>query len=343
MPTLPAKYKDPAYHALLAKIRREMAKGIKKIERLIERQKVVFCWNTGRVIHRYIYRDQQIRGSITAFYNDLSDDLEINFRTLQQYEQFYRSFPKLNLKENLSWSHYRHLMSVPDEKERLRWMARIQRDNINSRDFQLLLIEAHRPKTINVKLKDPGRGKLYTYKILHAPSSADGFEGFDSPWFVDCGFANRIEAPETQAILDNKRLYTSVKTENGYRLKVTNAVVDELYTFKAKVLRVIDGDTVLTAIDQGFGIWTEQRLRLKGIDAPELDTLAGKKAKKWVENELSGLSFIIVKTHKSDKYDRYLVDVFYAKGESDPQRVASEGAWLNGRLVELGLAVVWEP
>ena len=42
------------------------------------------------------------------------------------------------------------------------------------------------------------------------------------------------------------------------------------FSYKATVLRVVDGDTVDAEIDLGFRMKTTQRLRLKGIDTPEL-------------------------------------------------------------------------
>ena len=46
-----------------------------------------------------------------------------------------------------------------------------------------------------------------------------------------------------------------------------------LYTYKAIVDRVVDGDTVDVDIDLGFGIWyNKQRIRLLGVDTPEYRT-----------------------------------------------------------------------
>ena len=45
-----------------------------------------------------------------------------------------------------------------------------------------------------------------------------------------------------------------------------------LYHYKAKLVRVIDGDTVDVMIDLGFDVWIKKRLRLYGIDAPETRT-----------------------------------------------------------------------
>ena len=46
-----------------------------------------------------------------------------------------------------------------------------------------------------------------------------------------------------------------------------------MWTYRAKVVRVIDGDTVDVDIDLGFGIWQKnERVRIMGIDTPESRT-----------------------------------------------------------------------
>jgi micrococcal nuclease len=46
-----------------------------------------------------------------------------------------------------------------------------------------------------------------------------------------------------------------------------------MYHYKAKLVRVIDGDTIDVDIDLGFDVWLKrQRIRLAGIDAPESRT-----------------------------------------------------------------------
>jgi micrococcal nuclease len=50
-------------------------------------------------------------------------------------------------------------------------------------------------------------------------------------------------------------------------------VGDKMYHYKAKLVRVIDGDTIDVDIDLGFDVWLKrQRIRLAGIDAPESRT-----------------------------------------------------------------------
>jgi len=46
-----------------------------------------------------------------------------------------------------------------------------------------------------------------------------------------------------------------------------------MYTYRCKILRVVDGDTVDVDIDLGFGIWMhKERVRMMGIDTPESRT-----------------------------------------------------------------------
>ena len=327
------------YRKLIADIRKEMEHGLKKVEELLERQKVLSYGAIGRKINIYLNTHKMPPGAVGAFYDGLSRDLEIHGRTLQQCEQFFRYFPKFKPDKGLKWSHYRFLLSVPDAVQRQAWIERIKKEKINTDDLRLMLMPAGATDDLpEFDLKKPARGKLYTYRLLRA----DDIENFDVPWFVDLGFAGCVEAPVSKAVLDNKYLYTSEKVDGVYRLKVTNARVSDLFTFRGKLRRVIDADTLLLLIDQGFGKWIVQRLRLNGIDAPEIDTLAGQRAKKWIENELKDAENLVIKTYKTDKWDRYLVDVFYSPKEKDLHRIAAEGLWLNGRMVEAGVAKIWK-
>lgn len=310
-----------------------MVEGIRQAENL----KIRTYWSMGRHINRYLSDRSARAGSIGQFYTQLSKDLEVNDRTLQHCEQFYRYFPVLKIEKGLSWSHYRFLLVVPDAQKRKTWIQKTIKNRWTTIELRNELSRTICPASstkLSHRLPKSSRGKLYTYGLISNKKHGAGFS-----WLVDCGFKNRIEAPRSNGTLHNKRLYTSEKTENGYHLKVVQAVVDDLYTFKARLIRVVDADTLLVLVDQGFGIWTEQRLRLVGIDAPELSTFKGREAKSWVERRLMKLPFIIVKTYKSDKYDRYLADVFYLKGEDDVFEAAVSGHWLNQELIDRKLAV----
>ena len=47
---------------------------------------------------------------------------------------------------------------------------------------------------------------------------------------------------------------------------------DKLYHYNAEVTRVVDGDTVDALVDLGFNTYSKQRIRLYGINTPEIRT-----------------------------------------------------------------------
>jgi endonuclease YncB( thermonuclease family) len=121
---------------------------------------------------------------------------------------------------------------------------------------------------------------------------------------------------------------------------------DPLYVYKAEVLTVVDGDTLNVRLDLGFRSLSEQTLRLRGINASELpkpgipsnNAARALRAKAYVTERLTGLPFIVVQTHKTDIYGRYVADVFYHPKLIDKNDVAKKGFFLNAELLREKLA-----
>ena len=53
-----------------------------------------------------------------------------------------------------------------------------------------------------------------------------------------------------------------------------------MYQYKAKLIRVVDGDTVDAMIDCGFSTFKKERIRLYGINTPEIRTRDKKEKEK---------------------------------------------------------------
>ena len=101
--------------------------------------------------------------------------------------------------------------------------------------------------------------------------------------------------------------------------------------------RAIDGGTMLLNFDAGFFINIKEKVRLIGIDAPEIDTEKGKEALAFVEKELNGAN-LIVETRKKEKYGRYLAFIYYSVQYKDFDDIIRYGKLLNEELVKAGLA-----
>lgn len=115
-----------------------------------------------------------------------------------------------------------------------------------------------------------------------------------------------------------------------------------MYSYKATLVHVVDGDTMDVSVDLGFRITQIMRLRLNGINTPELKGAthdAGMKAKEFVQMELGNAKTIGIKTYKIEKFGRYVADLFYSYNDIPVEEVFVTGMFLNRRLVEEGLAV----
>ena len=111
-----------------------------------------------------------------------------------------------------------------------------------------------------------------------------------------------------------------------------------LHTYAAALDRVIDGDTLEVRIDLGFDVWKTEHIRLRGIDAPELNTKAGRAARIFVLEKLENIEFVILRTYKTDKYARYVTDLFYSDIYKEKEQVISRGSFLNQELIDSGHA-----
>lgn len=89
-----------------------------------------------------------------------------------------------------------------------------------------------------------------------------------------------------------------------------------MYTYRAKVEKVVDGDTLDLLVDLGFHIHHNIRVRLLGVDCPEtrkasdFEKSKGLEAKEftkqYVEKAMTDYGYVIVSTESTDKYGRWL-------------------------------------
>jgi len=120
-----------------------------------------------------------------------------------------------------------------------------------------------------------------------------------------------------------------------------------VYYYKAKINRVIDGDTVDILIDLGFGLLKSVNARLWGINAPEIsrpkdeeELFRGLQTKARLEDwfkDNAPTGDIIIRSHngkelKQEKYGRWLVEIY-------PIGFTKETVSLNDTLVKENLAV----
>jgi len=91
-----------------------------------------------------------------------------------------------------------------------------------------------------------------------------------------------------------------------------------MYTYKAKIIAVYDGDTVTALVDLGFLHTQEMKLRLYGIDTPEMrgdEKVEGKKVRDIVREMILDKE-VTIRSYKDKqgKYGRYLANIVLENG-----------------------------
>ena len=356
------------YAALRKKVEETLLLG----QQRIEEAKVLTYWKTGQLIDQHI-RDHTPEGKERAAYNTqvvekLTEDLKISDTVLYRCVRFAQQFKKVAARP-LSWAHYRALIAVPDKTRRLSLVDRATKGEWSSRDLEIEIrnllwserVAASAGKAPSL-LPVPVLGPFYAYQVI-APET---IHSRATEPLLDVGFSHMIKLGRFRSARALKSsadgtwdmshkctsrkfpagtIVTSIKdSKDRYSLEKTRSLDlsrpglgqgDELlYTYKAFVMRVIDGDTLKLEIDTGFDEQCHETIRLRGIDCPELDTPEGQAAKCFVERELGACESIILKSTQTrkEKWGRYLGDIFYTNR-------SGKQVYLNNLLLEKGHAV----
>lgn len=107
-----------------------------------------------------------------------------------------------------------------------------------------------------------------------------------------------------------------------------------IYQYKAKLNRVVDGDTVILDTDLGFGVQVTISYRLAGINTPEVvgsQKVAGVAARDELVRLLS-LGTLRIVSMKTEKYGRWLATIYVNLGSNVELEV-------NQALVDGGFAL----
>jgi len=107
-----------------------------------------------------------------------------------------------------------------------------------------------------------------------------------------------------------------------------------VYEYAARLTRIVDADTWILDIDLGCSTWLhQQRIRAAGLNAPELSTVEGSAALRWVidwfgQHCPDGLLTVRTQKDRNDNYGRLLGTI-----------LGPDGACLNADMLAAGIAV----
>ena len=309
---------------------RKLVDDISRLYVDARRVQLQFAWQTGRRIVEEeqdgAMRAQYGTGLLLQLSKTLSEKYGAGFSksNLLKMRRFYLLNQKESVTTQLDWTDYVELLPVKDEKTRQRLERRILKEDLNSSQIRRLVREIRRePEKDSAaclpagRLKRPADLRFDTFAVSPLRAKLK-----DGEVLIDCGFF--VNWPVAKEELKGLALSGGMS-----------------YTYAATVDRVIDGDTLLVIIEAGFRIIVRDRLRLRGIDCPEVGTPEGDRAKRFVEKLLPAGAAIVLKSHKdrTDQHGRFVVDVFYKQGVEDAAAIIKDGTYLNQELLDKGYAV----
>jgi len=332
-----------AYPTLRKTVQTILSEGRIRAARAVERQKVATYWEVGRVIGDHLLEEKDRADYGDQTIKRLAEDTGLSVQIYYECMKFHRQFPALQTYEDLGWSHYREVFALKSPEQQTyylqqasenRWTVRQLQNQVRSNAYDRRL-----PGGSGLPLPEPIRGRLHTYTV-------SGVNG-SGTLSIDLGFSIEQAHPSTSAgrSLASGDLVTSVRDQNapeGHRLEPSTLDTDLRYTYRADLIRIVDGDTLRVRADLGFGIATRVTVRLRGINAPERKSEEGEAAKRFVEESLANIDRLAIRTYWRGRYGRYLADIFYLPGETDAQTIANDGTYLNAELVQQGHAIVVE-
>jgi len=328
-----------SYKTLVKTLKQEIQDTGKRIKQTIETEKVGVYWRMGKHIQTHLLENKDKADYGEKLIVRLAVDINISESLLHRIVLFYNTFPILAARPVLTWTHYKALLPVKDKEKRERYIDKIKEDSLSVKELRdLITDEEQKQATVTDSAQEKKklsflRGVPFVYRIKRI----DYLKPNKSKLVVDCGFNifTGVDIININEFAPDQTVRVK-KVSKRYILQKTNVPLNQIYTYKAYVEKVLDGDTIWATLDLGFNIFIRQKIRLHKIDAALLETEQGKKAFEYINNKLKPLDFIVVKTHWRDKFDRYLADIFYLPQEEDFLEVSKKGKFLNQELVDKG-------
>ena len=295
------------YDELLHAIREVRTASQKRIDQAINQEKVREAWETGKLIDTHVLQHKKRADYDKQVIVRLARDLGTSERELRYKLEFARAYPIRPTSAELTWSDYRELLALNDPGEREQVARQAEKEKWDVKQI--------RERVVRINASAKGNLNLETLEVLVATPGKPGVYrvvvAVDGPYkkelALDLGFSSFFR-PERFGKFKPGEI---VMLEKGKLKKNDREFAGkDLFTYRAYVRHVVDGDTFYALIDLGFGFTTTQKLRLRGLDAPEIETAEGREAKEFLTTLLTKPLPILIRTVKSDKYDRYLADVW---------------------------------
>jgi len=150
------------------KIRSEVEKARQKVYATVNLTMVETYWNIGKQIYEAQDKNERAeygKGLLKFLSQKLTKEFGKGFtvRNLNSMRAFYITFPNWNsLSANLSWTHYRMLLKVEDEKIRNFYLEECEKSNWSTRQLERQINSFYYQRLLSSQDKDNIRDEIQT-------------------------------------------------------------------------------------------------------------------------------------------------------------------------------------
>ncbi len=226
---------------------------------------------------------------------------------------------------SVTWAHYKELIFIEDPLLRKDLENRIIKESLTTRQFSNLIrsVKSNNVYKIPPLIPPPMRLKTFrTKKVLDSKVIDLGLHIYNKTHMINSDFVR-------------------IDSDSSGNITITPIVEESppLYTYTATILKIVDADTFVMTVDHGLGIISVGRFRLRGLDSYEIGTKEGQTALNFVTSRIKPEQKVVIRTHRSDIYGRYLIDLIYSTTSDNADEILRSGIYLNRELLDNGHAI----
>lgn len=159
------------YQNLVYKIKSE----IEGLTFLVQKETVSTYWEIGKFISQYLLESESRAEYGDNLYIRLAQDVGINVSSLERSVLFFKAYPISAPGPELSWSHYRSLMRIEDDSQRLKITQLAIKNNWNSKELARYIQELRGERNLAQKNPNPCTTRCFPRKALHVQNCRSGF------------------------------------------------------------------------------------------------------------------------------------------------------------------------
>ena len=316
--SLPEASRQDPFRELKSAVARLLPADTRGRRRPAPREATRVYWQIGRLLNEHISGRAEYGGRAVE---RLAGELGILPRTLYRARRLYQRLPSdTSVLDQLSWSHCRLLVTVPDDDELRRLMQRASEGGWSVRRLREQL------RAGEESWQEAVRGRPGVYRLIELP-------GKKGKLALDLGFGVRrrldglgkaskrtrrliaeLAAGEVVELTRDSRDRPSLRRQWGQ-------AESRLFTYGARLLRATAAGVVETHIDLGLDVSMVRGLSLRGA--------AGSLSKGELDKILATApARVVVKTHRG-RGGVYQADVYGLADEQSPAVIAESGDHLN--------------